>query len=108
MHLTLKKEATKPAASIFLQQQARFDKFIEVFNNERPHEALDMMCPAEVYQPSRSGTPDCRTSTIHSTIKPSWSRVAAASVWVRKKSISARSSPARPSASKKSTTTFGW
>jgi putative transposase len=32
MHLTLKKEATKPAASNFLQQQARFDKFIDVFN----------------------------------------------------------------------------
>ena len=52
MHLTLKKEATKPAAANFLQQQARFDKFIEVFNNERPHEALDMKCPVEVYQPS--------------------------------------------------------
>jgi len=31
MHLTLKKEATKPAATNFLQQQARFDKFIEVY-----------------------------------------------------------------------------
>ena len=50
MHLTLKKEATKPAARNFLQQQARFDDFIEVFNNERPHEALDMKCPAEVYK----------------------------------------------------------
>jgi len=50
MHLT-KKEATKPASRNFLQQQARFDKFIEVFNNERPHEALDMQCPAEVDQP---------------------------------------------------------
>jgi putative transposase len=49
MHLTLKKEATKPAAANFLQQQARFEKFIEVFNNERPHEALEMKCPAEVY-----------------------------------------------------------
>src|SRR5271167_4564873 len=61
MHLTLKKEATKPASRNFLQQQARFDKFIEVFNNERPHEALDMKCPAEVYQPSPrpySGLPD--------------------------------------------------
>jgi putative transposase len=29
MHLTLKKEATKPAAKNFLQQRARFDKFIE-------------------------------------------------------------------------------
>ena len=61
MHLTLKKEATKPASGNFLQQQARFDKFIEVFNNERPHEALDMKCPAEVYQPSTcvyQGLPD--------------------------------------------------
>src|SRR5258707_626148 len=61
MHLTLKKEATKPAAANFLQQQARFDKFIEVFNKERPHEALNMKCPAEVYQPSTrsyTGLPD--------------------------------------------------
>jgi len=29
MHLTLKKETTKPAGSNFLQQQARFDDFIE-------------------------------------------------------------------------------
>jgi putative transposase len=61
MHLTLKKEATKPAAANFLQQQARFDDFMEVFNGERPHEALDMKCPAEVYQPSPrpyTGLPD--------------------------------------------------
>ena len=61
MHLTLKKEATKPPSANFLQQQARFDKFIEVFNNDRPHEALLMKCPAEVYQPSLrpySGLPD--------------------------------------------------
>jgi putative transposase len=38
MHLTLKKEATKPAGRNFLQQQARFEKFIEVFNNQRPTE----------------------------------------------------------------------
>jgi putative transposase len=61
MHLTLKKEATKPAAANFLQQQARFDKFIEVFNQERPHEALDMKCLADVYQASSrpyQGLPD--------------------------------------------------
>ncbi len=34
MHLTLKKEATKPAALTFLQQQARFDDFIEIFNQD--------------------------------------------------------------------------
>ena len=61
MHLTLKKEATKPAAANFLQQQARFDDFIDVFNHQRPHEALAMKCPSEVYQPSTrpyQGLPD--------------------------------------------------
>jgi putative transposase len=52
MHLTLKKEATKPAAKNFLQQQARFDEFIEEYNNERPHQALNMQFPAELYAPS--------------------------------------------------------
>jgi putative transposase len=49
MHLTLKKEATKPAAKNFLQQQASFDQFISVFNEERPHQGLNMRYPAEVY-----------------------------------------------------------
>lgn len=52
MHLTLKQEATKPAAFNFLQQQERFDDFIEVYNNERPHQALDGACPGELYTPS--------------------------------------------------------
>ena len=45
MHLTLKKEATRPAGANLLQQQAKF-------NNQRPHQALDLQCPAEVYCPS--------------------------------------------------------
>src|SRR5690348_9407568 len=49
MHLTLKKEATRPAGANILQQQAKFDAFVEDFNNERPHETLDMKCPAQVY-----------------------------------------------------------
>ena len=52
MHLTLKKEATKPAAANVLQQQARFDVFIDRFNHERPHQALDMKVPADVYDRS--------------------------------------------------------
>jgi len=52
MHLTLKKEATKPPAKNFLQQQAKFDDFIECYNRERPHQALKMKYPAELYQPS--------------------------------------------------------
>jgi putative transposase len=53
MHLTLKKEATRPAARNFLQQQERFDQFIQYYNSERPHQALGMRTPAELYRPSR-------------------------------------------------------
>jgi putative transposase len=52
MHLTLKLETTKPAARNFLQQQGKFDGFIDCYNNERPHQALAMQCPAERYVPS--------------------------------------------------------
>jgi len=61
MHLTLKKEATRPAGANILQQQAKFDIFIEEFNRERPHEALAMKCPAELYTASDrpyQGIPD--------------------------------------------------
>src|SRR5262249_3314985 len=51
-HPTLKKEATKPAAANWLQQQARFDTFIETYNHDRPYQALAMKVPADVYLPS--------------------------------------------------------
>jgi len=52
MHLTLKKEATRPASFNFLQQQERFDAFIEVYNNQRPHQALRGRYPGDLYTPS--------------------------------------------------------
>ncbi len=52
MHLTLKKETTRPPGMNFLQQQARFDEFIHEFNSQRPHEALGMKSPGEVYSPA--------------------------------------------------------
>jgi putative transposase len=52
MHLTLKTEATKPASPNFLQQQARFDAFLMRYNEERPHQALGMRVPSELYTPS--------------------------------------------------------
>jgi transposase InsO family protein len=52
MHLTLKKEATRPPGMNSLQQQAKFDAFVEEFNTERPHEALAMKRPADLYRPS--------------------------------------------------------
>src|SRR6201985_2544824 len=39
LHLTLKKEATRPPGANSLQQQAKFDDFVSEFNRERPHEA---------------------------------------------------------------------
>jgi len=52
MHLTLKTEATRPPGMNSLQQQARFDDFVEEFNTQRPHEALAMLTPIDVYVPS--------------------------------------------------------
>ena len=61
MHLTLKQEATRPPGTNSLQQQARFDAFVQEFNTERPHEALGMKRPAELYSASPrpyDGLPD--------------------------------------------------
>ena len=52
MHLTLKKEATRPPGLNSLQQQVMFDAFLSEFNTERPHEALAMKRPAELYTAS--------------------------------------------------------
>jgi len=52
MHRTLKNEATRPPGMNSLQQQAKFDAFLQEFNYERPHEAINMKCPADLYTPS--------------------------------------------------------
>ena len=52
MHLTLKCETTRPARSNLLQQQECFEAWRTEFNHTRPHEALAMRCPADVYVPS--------------------------------------------------------
>jgi transposase InsO family protein len=52
MHRTLKQETTRPPGMNSLQQQGRFDAFTREFNGERPHEALAMKTPAEVYSAS--------------------------------------------------------
>jgi len=52
MHRTLKAETTRPAGKNLLQQQEKFDEFKERYNQERPHEALDMRAPVEVYNKS--------------------------------------------------------
>ncbi|ESZ49325.1 IS481 family transposase [Mesorhizobium sp. RSR565B] len=52
MHRTLKQETTRPPGMNALQQQARFDAFMSEFNDERPHEAIQMKVPAELYRAS--------------------------------------------------------
>ncbi len=50
--LTLNEEATRGPGANALQQQAKSDDFMREFNVERPHEALAMKIPAEIYAPS--------------------------------------------------------
>lgn len=57
MHLTLKQQTTRPAGANLLQQQQRFDEFLEEFNEERPHEALKMKRPGDLYRKSKRPFP---------------------------------------------------
>jgi transposase InsO family protein len=57
MHRTLKQEATIPPAGSLQGQQRTFDQFREEFNRERPHEALGMKRPGELYQASARAMP---------------------------------------------------
>lgn len=52
MHRTLKAETARPARANLLQQQERFDDWGHEYNHERPHQALDMKRPAELFAPS--------------------------------------------------------
>lgn len=52
MHRDLKAEATRPLAANLRAQQRFFDRWRYTYNHERPHEAIDMQRPAEIYHPS--------------------------------------------------------
>jgi len=52
MHRTLKAQTARPPAASLRAQQRRFDAFRTEFNRERPHEALRMKVPTELYRPS--------------------------------------------------------
>jgi transposase InsO family protein len=51
-HETLKAETATPPRPSIRAQQAAFTKFQRFYNEERPHEALGMRVPAELYAPS--------------------------------------------------------
>ena len=57
MHLTLKQETTNPAESNILTQQNKFDQFKKDYNDVRPHEALNMKTPGELYKRSKNMMP---------------------------------------------------
>jgi transposase InsO family protein len=57
MHLTLKQQTVRPPGQNFLQQQEKFDRFKNEYNTERPHAALSMKCPSDVYQSTRRAYP---------------------------------------------------
>jgi len=52
IHLTLKEDCTRPAGANQLQQQERFERFREEYNEKRPHEALEMKRPSDLYSAS--------------------------------------------------------
>ena len=56
-HETLKAETASPPRPTIRAQQSAFDRFTACYNEERPHEALDMRTPAEVYRPSTRSMP---------------------------------------------------
>ena len=57
MHRTLKAETAKPPQATLRAQQRSFDRFRQVYNQERPHEALAQQTPASHYQPSPRSLP---------------------------------------------------
>jgi len=52
MHATLKAETSRPPAATAAEQQIRFDRFRNDFNDNRPHEALGQVPPTSRYRPS--------------------------------------------------------
>lgn len=57
MHRTLKAEACRTIAANLLGQQELFDEFRQIYNDIRPHEALQYATPARCYQQSERRYP---------------------------------------------------
>ena len=82
MHRTLKEEMTNPPQANLSAQQKAFNRFVEEYNFNRPHEALDMKKPGTVYvasnrdYTSRSATikygPEFAVRTVRSTGEFRW------------------------------------
>jgi len=58
MHKTLKAETTRPPAANLRGQQRAFNRFVQEFNDLRPHEALGQTTPSSCYHYSQRPMPD--------------------------------------------------
>jgi len=82
MHRTLDEDTANPPAANVKEQQTRFDGFRQVYNNERPHEALGFQYPAGLYRPSSRPYPcalrepeygqDCTVRRVRSNGEIKW------------------------------------
>jgi transposase InsO family protein len=82
MHRTLKRKTTRPPRTNLLQQQEVFDAFVLEFNTERPHEALGMKRPAEVYGPSPRTFPSVLREPSYPTHDDAVAVNSAGSIWI--------------------------
>jgi putative transposase len=53
MHRTLKEQVVRTPRNSLLVQQRAFNEFVNEYNFSRPHEALDMMKPGDLYEKSK-------------------------------------------------------
>ena len=103
MHRTLKAEATRPARSSCLAQQRRFNTFLAEFNDERPHEALDMETPDSLYERSAREMPaGCRRLSIRIASRLATSAPTVASAGTANGFASPPCAPASTSGSRRS------
>jgi crotonobetainyl-CoA:carnitine CoA-transferase CaiB-like acyl-CoA transferase len=71
MHRSLKLESMRRIAHRLEEQQLIFDRFRAQFNDERPHEALDMKTPSELYTRSIRTMP----TVVNDPVYPAADRV---------------------------------
>lgn len=57
MHRVLKQETARPPAANLRRQQEAFDRFRQEYNWERPHQALEMKTPGDLYVASARAYP---------------------------------------------------
>jgi putative transposase len=76
MHRTMEEEVAQPPAANRRKQQQVQDRFRWDYNEVRPHEALGMQTPAEIYQPSarrfpsRLPEPEYPASMVVRSVRP--------------------------------------